>query len=428
MIKRTFDKYKNNLVINRFIKFFTIDALVKNLGLFLLPVYLTLMTQEEYATFSYVSSIIGTFGLVFNFGLYVPQSKIYHDLSTIEFKGSLLYTINVLLFVFLTVFLLPMYVFGWDYAVVKLLFSHSINYSTYRYIVLIGLLISVYAYMISNFFMTEERIRTMQTYSILRLILGTGIVLGALYWISGDKATIRLEAFYLVEALLVISFFSFYVRAMRPKFDWAIALNSLHLALPIMMSAILGIIINFGDKFFIEKYCSLADLSVYFLSITCAGVIPTMFMTFQNIWMPLFLKEKNLAVNVSKTKKTFWILLAIFVVLAICIWVGVFVALSLNVINSRYFSVLNLLPIVLATGIVSSLNGLLSSYTVYWNMTYVTIISGIVIGLCSIPLNLYTVKSYGVYGIASSGLIINITYIIFYYVFIKLKIKSLCRV
>ena len=424
---RRIDKYKNNIIISRFVKIFSVDALVKISGLILLPVYLKLMTQEEYANYSYVLSIVSTFGLVFNFGLYVPQSKLFHSIAA-EKKGALLYTINILLLGLLIIFLLPMYVLEWDCTIVQFLFSHSINYQNYRYIIIGGIIISVYSYMIFNFFMTQEQIAKVQTYNILRLVIGTGLVIAVLYLVSGNKAEMRLKAYFFVEALLIISFFYFYLKAMRPFFDLEIALKSLYLGLPIMMSAVLGIIINFGDKFFIEKYCSLADLSIYYLALTCASIIPAIFMTFQNIWLPLFFKEKDIAINLAKTKKTLLILFGIFIILAICIWIGVFGAVFFNILDKKYYPVLNILPIILASGIISCLTGLLSSYTIYWNMTYITILSGVFIACISLPLNFYGVKNYGIHGIVFAAFLINIMYFNFYYFFIKIKLKSLCQI
>ena len=72
-------QYRNNLLLKRLTTILGIDILVKASGFILLPIYLRLMTQEEYGLYNYLLSIITTFAVVLNFALYIPLSKFYHD-------------------------------------------------------------------------------------------------------------------------------------------------------------------------------------------------------------------------------------------------------------------------------------------------------------------------------------------------------------
>ena len=47
------------------------DILVKASAIILLPIYLHLMTQEEYGVFNYVLSITYSFSVLLNLGLYI---------------------------------------------------------------------------------------------------------------------------------------------------------------------------------------------------------------------------------------------------------------------------------------------------------------------------------------------------------------------
>src|SRR5688500_5740098 len=90
-------KYKQSILLNRLFAVLGIDILVKLSGVILLPVYLRLMTQDEYGLYNYLLSIILTFSLVLNFGLYIPISKFYHDYKDDLQKGKLLFTTFILL-------------------------------------------------------------------------------------------------------------------------------------------------------------------------------------------------------------------------------------------------------------------------------------------------------------------------------------------
>ena len=131
------------------------------------------------------------------------------------------------------------------------------------------------------------------------------ITIGLLiFFASSDSVRLRLQSTYLVELILFLFFLRVPLAEMARKFDWKLARASLKLGLPVMISAIFGIIINFGDKYFLEKYTDgFTDLSYYYLAFACASAIPLIFASLQNAWIPLFLKEKDLRVNIAKTNK-----------------------------------------------------------------------------------------------------------------------------
>lgn len=208
-IKDWFGKYKDNLLINRLISVLSIDILVKLSGILLLPVYLRLMTQDEYGLYGYLLSIILTFSLVLNFGLYIPLSKYYHDFDNEKDIGQLLFTIFCLLFGILLCVIIPIYLFGWDYAIVKVLFKNQINYPNYRGSVLLALIATICNFMLTNFFFTSEKIKHLKQYNILRIVFINVFTLTFLYILADkDKVRTRLETTYLIE------FFLFYASCM----------------------------------------------------------------------------------------------------------------------------------------------------------------------------------------------------------------------
>ena len=121
------------------------------------------MTQEEYGLYGYLLSIIFTFSVVLNFGLYIPLSKFYHDLETEEEKGRLLFTIFCLLAVILIGVIFPIYFFNWDYLLVKILFKNQIHYADYRGSVLLALVVSIGNFMLTNFLFTSEKINSLSS-------------------------------------------------------------------------------------------------------------------------------------------------------------------------------------------------------------------------------------------------------------------------
>jgi O-antigen/teichoic acid export membrane protein len=391
------------------------------------------MTQDEYGLYGYLLSIIFTFSVVLNFGLYIPLSKFYHDFETEEEKGRLLFTIFCLLAVILTGVIFPIYFFKWDYLLVKILFKNQIHYAEYRGSVLLALVVSIGNFMLTNFLFTSEKIKQLKQYNFLRIVCINLFAICLLYILKNqDKVRVRLETTYLVEAILFFAFIYIFIKEVNVRFSPKIALAGLKLALPVMLSAVFGIVINFSDKFFLEKYGSFREMSYYYLAVSCAGVIPMIFTSFQNAWLPLFLKEKDLRKNVVKTNKLFIRLLAIFAILSCLIQIFVWAVLSLGVIQSKYHETLYILPLLLTSQILSALTPLYTNYLVYFEKTHIVSITGFFVCCLSLGLSVMLIPRWGVYGagvvsIASNGCYFTIYYFIIRY-YLQKKMMNLVPV
>ena len=421
---KSFERYKHNVLVKNYAKVFSVDILVKLSSFILLPVYLKLMTQEAFGLYTYLLAIISSFSLVMNFGLYVAQSKLYQDFHEEEERGSLLYTINVMLLSFLSISLVVTYFTGFDYHVVALLFKNKIDYSSYRNSVFLAITVSVYSFMLFNYFLTSQSIKHVQLYNFLRLIFVNGIVISLLYLYKADSVMVRLKFTYLVELSFLFVFGPLYIKAMRTKFNKQLARKSLTLALPVMLSAVLGLVLNFSDRFFLEKYGTFKDLAVYNVGYVLAGIIPMMFMTFQNIWLPHFFKEKNLQANKEKTFGVILKIAVFFSLLSILIIITFKLLLVFQIIDMRYGKVLYLLPILLVTQIASAITPLYSNYTILFEKTYISLLIGVPLSVVSIVVNLWLIPRYGLYGAAFSSFLVNFCYLISYYFIVAYLIKK----
>jgi O-antigen/teichoic acid export membrane protein len=424
-LKNWIAQYRDNLLINRLFAVLSIDILVKLAGIILLPVYLRLMTQEEYGLYGYLLSIIFTFSVVLNFGLYIPLSKYYHDFENEEEKGRLLFTIFCLLAVILTCVIFPIYFFKWDYLLVKILFKNQIRYADYRGSVLLALIVCIGNFMLTNFLFTSEKIKQLKQYNFLRVICINIFALIFLYILKNqDKVRVRLETTYLVEGILFLGFVYIFLKEVRTRFSPKIALAGLKLALPVMLSAVFGIVINFSDKFFLEKYGSFKEMSYYYLAVSCAGVIPMIFTSFQNAWLPIFLKEKDLLKNVTKTNKLIIRLFVIFGILSCSILLFVWIILSLGIIQSKYHEALYILPLLLTSQILAALTPLYTNYLVYFEKTHVVSFTGFFVCCISLGLSMLLIPRWGVYGAGLVSIASNGCYFAIYYFIIRIYIQK----
>lgn len=415
-----FKYYQDSVVLKRFSSVFSLDFLVRASNLLLIPVYLKLMTQDEFGLYGYLFSIVGMFALVLNFGMYLAQTKLYHDFTNDQ-RRSLIFTINITLIFFLIIFLLPIYLFKFDEQIISLLFLHPINYESYRNVLFLAVLVSIYVLMLQNYLITSENIKWLQLYNLCKLIFVNSIVIYLLSAQTGDCVMIRLKYSYLIELLILIFFSLVYFRQMKIEFNLVFVPKTLRIGIPAMLSALLGMIYNFSDKFILEKYGNFSDLAVYNLGFTIASIIMIIFSSFQTVFLPIFFKEKNIEKNFNKTMAILIKMIIIFFVISLFVFILTTGAFYFNIIHSEYSTVLFILPVLLLTSIFQASVHLFSNYIVYFEVLYIGTIAVFFLSLLNIGLNLLLIPNYNIYGAAFSSLVINILSFIFYFIYIKRK-------
>lgn len=422
-MKFLYKRYKESVVLNRFVSLMSVDILIKASSFILIPVYLKLLTQTEFGLYNYLISIVVFFSQILNFGLYLAQSKIYPDTES-EGRGKFLFSLHVLLLFLLLTSLAIIYGFNIDRYLISLLFKGSFNYQFYRFPMLLAIVASVYSFMLYNYLLSAEKIKIVQRYNLLRLILLNTIVLAVLFYVKGDKVNMRFIITYTIEIILIISFAFQCIKEMVPSLDYQVMLRSAKIGFPIMVSAICGIVIGFGDKYFLQRKAGFVDLSVYYLAFSVANIIPMIFNTLQNIWLPIFLREKELEKNIKLTKKMVRRVFGIFIILSIGMILFMIGALYIHLIDSRYNKVIYVLPVLLLSLSIESTSHLLVNYITYFEQTYILPIISVILGIISITLNIAFISRYGLYGAAYSSLSIGMLSFTAYYFILKFNLSK----
>lgn len=403
-------------LLRRLLTVLSLDVLVKASSIVLLPVYLRLMTQDEYGLFNYILSMAYAVSALLNLGLYIPQSKLYHEDRDAGRRGRLICTIQVLLLAGLLLVVLPGYVFGGDRYAARLLFRDPSAYDRYRPWILLLTLSSLFAYMLTNFFYTAEKIGRIKRYSLCRVIGINGISIAVLYLLrSQDAIRLRLMAISGTELALLAVFYRGYLRKMVRVIDPRLVIKCLRLALPVMVSSVFNIIINFGDKFFLEKSVDYKVLSVYYLATACAGVVALFSASLQNVWLPLFFQEKDVERNLRRTNKLVGRLIRGLVVFSLAVVAAVWCCLRTGLIPARYAEVVYVLPVLLAGQVVICVALLYSNYLVYFDRTSLILWSGLAVSVTSGLLNMILIPVWQIYGAATTLLAANSFYLVLYY-------------
>ena len=417
-------KYKENILHKRFFTVLSIDILVKASAIILLPVYLRLMTQKEYGLYNYILSVITTFAVILNFGLYVSQSKYYSGAVLEKDKRIVLFNIFFLLTSLLVIVIVPVYSFQLDFKLVSLLFKNDIFYSAYRWIILLAVLVSVYALILINFFITSEKILEFRRYNIHKLIFVNTIALASLYYFMRDQIYTRLLGTYLTEGIILIFFFTIYIKRMLPQLNKSLILNAIKMGIPIMISAVWGMVANFSDKFFLEKYGTAQDLAYYYLAFSIANILYMITAAVQNVWLPAFLKEKDINKNIAKTRRLITNLAGLLFFAGIGLLGILYIALEIKIISPKYYPALYVLPILLLAQVINSFVMVYSNYLIYLEKTYLAPLIGISTSLVGFAVSYLLIPVWNIYGAAIAYLGVQLVSFFFNYRFFKVKVYT----
>ena len=195
--------------------------------------------------------------------------------------------------------------------------------------------------------------------------------------------------------------------------DFSIPLlfRCLVLGLPIMFTNLFTIILNFSDKFFLEKYSALSNLSTYYLAFAFASVLPLVSASLQNVWMPMFMKEASLERNSKNTKMLIRRLWMALLALGFFVWLIFLFLLQTGIVPSTYREGLSILPVLLLSQILMAVSTLLNNYLVYFEKTYLIFFCGLVVSVLSLVLGRIIIPQWGMSGAAFTLLLSNLVYL-----------------
>jgi len=408
----------------KFAKVFSIDVLVRASGIILLPIYLRLMTQSEYGLFTYLNSIILTFATFLNFGIYIAQVKLYHEYKLKNREGELLYTINIILLLFLCVVLIPSYFLQLDYTFIAFLFNNKIDYTSYRNFIYATIIVSVYSFMLFNYLYTCEKIKQIQIYNILRLVLINIFCISVLYYLKIDSVKIRIAIGCIIEIAIMVFFMRDYLRKMTPRFNFTIAKRAFKLSFPTFLSLLFGVFCAFSDRFFLEKNYNFADMAIYNLSLTISNILSMIYNSLQNIWLPKLFKETDPIKAYENTKRLSKNILLIFFVLSVALIISFYIAIMMNLIEIKYKNVLLILPILLLSQIIQTVSSLFQNFFAYFEKLFIGMVLGIVVYIIGIIMNGILITNFGMLGAALSLVFISIIMLVAAFSFTKIHLRK----
>ena len=381
-------------VTGNFIKTLALDVVVKGLTFVFLPLYIKVMSGEEFGLFTYLYLIITTVAGVIKMGMDTAFSKLYFDLD-IKNRKYLIFNTNFIWLSLFALLFLSALITDWDIWAIARVIEAPIDYMNIRYQLWLFILLEGLITTLNVFSVVTEKFRRFQIFNFIKIILTNVITFILLFYFSENRVALRLTSECLIGLLIFLPLVVIVIKNIKITIDKKMIDKSLQIGLPMMGTLIVSTLYLFADRYFIQKYSGLNALAIYNFCIILTMPISLFFTSFNTIWFPKFAREKDLKINFHKTMKIFLILLVVFIFISFAVWFLLFLAFQNNWIQEFYRSSLLIIPVVFISRILDTLSNLYTNFVVILGKTTFNFILVLILSALTLLLNYIFTPSYG---------------------------------
>ncbi|MEE0977321.1 MAG: oligosaccharide flippase family protein, partial [Bacteroidales bacterium] len=331
----------HNQNVRKFVSLLSTDVLVRGANFLLIPIFLYLMPMEEFGVYGYLYNFAITCSLIMNLGYHSALPKMYSETKENKVaNSSMLFTLSTTLFGFVASLFLIFYLTDLDYAFFNIVNRNQntlFDYKGYRPYLFIALTSMIFSNFLTYYFISAKKIRSIQSFNLIRLFICNLTVILVLYFSKdSDTALIRLSVTYVIELALCLIFSRQIIKEFICKYSIPFIKKALKIGLPICFVALINSFINFGDKQFVMMYCGSQAMGGYNLATMLATIPLIVFQSFNFIWLPDFLDEKNLITLNRKTNKNSKIIVLLLLFISLVVWTGTYILIEFGVFPAEY--------------------------------------------------------------------------------------------
>ncbi|MFM2484525.1 lipopolysaccharide biosynthesis protein [Celerinatantimonas yamalensis] len=392
-------------VKQRFIKLFSVNLIVKGASFLLLPVYLNLMSQEEFGNYSYIISIVGMMAFVFGIGQHATLNRFYH--SSEYTRDALVENVHLILFTSFLFF--GFFIILFKSYFIELFLKHVISDVVF-YSMLILAMLTALNQILMSFLYQSENIKLIQRKSIVEFFIINVSSLCLLYFVSLPKSELRILAVSVSYVMILAFYYRFFLKKHNFKFKnstIAFYKRGISNGFPMAVGSLSVFFINFGDRFVIEKKLDNSLLGVFSFAMVIIGILMLVFQSFQNVWLPYFFKEKNLDLSFQRAYKIILIFFGVSVIMGISFY-GLVYILANYFIDHSYIKSLGFLWLLVFASFFQIAGMTIAGFYQIFEKNHIVVPINILAGIINIFMNYYFIERYGILGSALSTVLISV--------------------
>lgn len=383
------------------------DILPKAVGLFLLPIYTRYLSPEDYGLVQSMGVISWFLIILFTLSFDRSLSRLYFDCKTEKDKKDLLGTIFYFILIFSTSLLGLLFVFqNW----LGLIFKSIDFYPYYVYTIFASYFLGFQA-LINMYLQLKKKAGLFVVLFSVSTLLNAG--LGILFVIVlNGSAEGMLKASMLAPLIMVPFYLLCSIRISNITIRWDQLKSICLFSLPLIPTLIGAWVLNLSNRLFIERYLSLADVGIYSMAATIAGLYLIFSDSIRKAYFPIYFElasssNQKVAKEQIQNYNNFLILTFFIFIFLITLFSREAIVFLLD---SRFHESYKLIPFLGLAYVAAFLHTTVNLSIYQVKKTYIT--SAIYIGSAVVHIiaNISLIPTFGIYGAAYALIIANLLY------------------
>ncbi|RCW86933.1 O-antigen/teichoic acid export membrane protein [Halanaerobium sp. DL-01] len=395
------------------------NLFVKTGYILFLPILTRLLTPEQYGVVELLRPIKHILTVVLVFGLYVPQSRDFNFLKNDEKElGSYLFSLNIFLiitgFIFYLILNSDFALKYWD----KIFDLSKVGIANLRIAILLGVLSSLNL-MANRYFQIKKIYKRVAISSVISFILNVIVSYILIkFFLQGVYGRI---IGILVGTLFVFGYqYTQYMSDFKIKFNFSYLKNSLLLGSPMILTGVMGNIINYSDRLVLGKFIDLEIVGIYSLAYTGGMVLTVFINSYINSWTPNFyelIKEDKDNINLRTNLENF---IAILIIISL---IGQLFSKEIiyYILPNSYLDTVNFLPYIISAMIIQGFYHYLVLFLHYYKDSRYTPMTTFLTGVINLSINIIFIPIYGPMVAVWSTIIAFVINVLIYFLIIKFK-------
>lgn len=292
------------------------DMLSRTVGFLMIPLYTHYLTPSDYGTLELLDLTTYIVGLFMAMGIAQAVVRYYYEYEEIEKKRQVISVALITIWVASVAVLAVLVLFSKQ---VSILVFKSPDYFRMFNIIFITLVIGLSNEIPQSVLRIEQKSVLYVTISVSKLILT--LSLNILFIVKYDMGVMGILISGLISAIVAgIVLMIYILRQVKLTYSFDILKEMLKYSLPLMWSWFGMFVLNYGDRFLLQRLTDLANVGIYSLAYKF-GILPNVIILspFLMIWAPKrfdLIKEPD-ARNIYSVIFTYFMFMEIYVGLGI---------------------------------------------------------------------------------------------------------------
>ncbi len=372
----------------------------------ILPILTKLLGNDQFGAYSLIFLISSSAGAIFFFGMTSAMPRSYFDYEADEDRRAIFTLALIILLLGAAIQVILGFFFGSKISII--LFDNN-NYSYAISIAIFSSAISFINQYLFTYLRLEKKSLAFTIFNLISLIISVVLIL---FLISNktDKIAATFEAILYTQIILS---FAFLCKYKNKLFNFVINTDEIKKLISIGWVTVIGsisvILLDYVDKFIIEKYMGLEDVGIYYAAFKLGSLIQIIFiLPFVQIWNPIMLEhrqKKNIKIIFNKAF-LYYYLTGITIIISFSLFIGDIYPL---IIKSQHNTIaIPIIIIAMLSYFFYGITNIVSAGFFYERTFKKMMIMYYGLSFLKIGLILLLIPIYGILGVAFISLIINI--------------------